>query len=137
MGAKIRYFHASPVRFRYGDILTGGHEGGAGYKHWDVCMTNSPVPHATISDKVTRSWHVYEVEPLYRVGFCEGNGEYQTKAARVIRRVGNAKAILDNYKRNQQKKHKNTPLWKSAPGSYVHPRRGRWASLFKNTYARY
>jgi hypothetical protein len=47
-GSKIKFYHASPRRYRHGDIITGGHEGGAGYTHPNVCMTTSPDPHATI-----------------------------------------------------------------------------------------
>src|SRR5690606_4805309 len=65
---KVKYYHASPRRFRNGDILTGGHDGGFGYAHDNVCITTSPAPHVTVYEKAfMEDWHVYEVEPLGEV----------------------------------------------------------------------
>jgi hypothetical protein len=101
-----KFYHASPKRFRHGDILTGGHSGGYGVAHDNVCMTTSPDPHGTIRYSIpdwtessksggsTRDWYVYEVEPLYGVRYVEGNSEYQTRAARVVANLGKASAIL-------------------------------------------
>jgi hypothetical protein len=116
-----RFYHASPKRFRHGDILTGGHRGGEGTMHSNVCMTTSPDPHITIRSRIpdweksrvpderdyddefrpgllrkqaNTDWYVYEVEPMHVVRYVEGNGEYQTRAARVIRNLGKASALL-------------------------------------------
>ena len=87
-----RFYHASPRRFRHGDILTGGH--GYGVAHRNVCMTSAPQPHGTILEKaLAGDWHVYEVEPLCEVRFNEYNSEFQSCAARVLRKVGNARGL--------------------------------------------
>ncbi len=116
-----RFYHVSPRRFRHGDVLTGGHSGGEGTAHDNVCMTTSPDPHGTIRARIPgweqsrapserdyddefrpgllrnqakADWYVYEVEPMYRVSYVEGNNEYQTRAARVVRNLGKASALL-------------------------------------------
>ena len=98
------YYHASPKRFKHGDILTGGHEGGYGYCHHNVCLTDSPSPHYTVHDKaVEENWFVYEVEPLGRVSFASGNDEFQTKAAKVLRLIGRVKPIFEHARENPSK----------------------------------
>ena len=116
----MKFYHASPRRFRHGDILTGNKPGGIGYGHQNVCLTTSPIPHATIASLipdwsghyynpdsipmtghtqpvVDKDWFVYEVEPLAKVGYVEGNSEYQTRAARVVKNLGKASALLKHY----------------------------------------
>jgi hypothetical protein len=91
---KPRFYHASPRRFRHGDLLTGGHDGGYGYPHPNVCMTNSPAPHGTVAHKaVEENWLVYEVQPNGTVTHNEGNGEYQARSATVLQCVGRAAAL--------------------------------------------
>lgn len=100
------YYHASPRRFRYGDILTPGihHDGGyraSGEGHDQVCLTTSPVPHATILDRaVEEDWYVYEVEPLedMRHQRPNGNHELQCGSAKVIKLVGNARKLARGRK---------------------------------------
>lgn len=113
-----KFYHASPRRFRHGDILTGHRPGGYGSNHPNVCMTTDPMPHATIRsvipgwpdyhpgwdvtkdaprDPSDANWTIYEVEPLYPPMFVPENHEYQTRAAKVIRAVGPAKAFLQRY----------------------------------------
>lgn len=110
----IKFYHASPVRFRHGDIITGGHSGGSGYAHSNVCMTTSPVPHGTIASNIPgwsgsrthdrpaddfqpvqdKDWYVYEVEPRGKVHYVAGNGEYQAASAMVLKNIGKATAFL-------------------------------------------
>jgi len=130
----MKFYHASPKRFRHGDILRGDQMGGANTNHPNVCMTTKPDPHATISTSIPgwkgykphpppevankwvglptkeyvaaydaweaeqtkkpQDWYIYEVEPLTDPTYNEGWHEYQTKAAKVIRVVGKAKALL-------------------------------------------
>jgi hypothetical protein len=100
--AKVRFYHASPKKFRHGDILTGGHGGG----YWStqkvdfegggdrVCMTSEPEVHYTVREEALKgNWNVYEVEPLEKVYTCNTNGEFQTRAARVLRQVGSARGL--------------------------------------------
>lgn len=117
-----KFYHASPRRFRNGDILTGGRSGGYGSCHTSVCMTTSPDPHATIRSRipgwsgydtqndeidvedfmspgrlrsqVDADWYVYEVEPIGDVSYVADNAEYQARAARVVRNVGKATSFL-------------------------------------------
>lgn len=92
--SKVIFYHASPRRFRNGDVLVGGHKGGAGTAHSNVCLTTSPVPHGTVAAKaIAENWIVYEVRPLYPCRYVEGNGEVQTRAAVVVRTVGTAAAF--------------------------------------------
>ena len=109
----VKFYHASPRRFRHGDVLTGGHSGGAEYCHDNVCMTTSPDPHITIRSNIPgwpgyrghwdnrypidmkQTWYIYEVEPLYGPVYVSGNDEYQTRAAKVLRLVGTAAALLN------------------------------------------
>ena len=115
-----KFYHASPRRFRHGDIITGGHEGGSGYAHPNVCMTTSPKAHGTIARNIpgwpgyrghftpedapldVPDWYVYEVEPLYEPRYVEGNEEYQTKAAKVIQNLGPAKAFLSQEPKDNE-----------------------------------
>lgn len=91
---RTRFYHASPRRFRHGDVLTGGHPGGYGVAHRNVCMTGAPQPHGTILEKaLSGDWHVYEVEPLDEVRFNDYNGEFQSRSARVLRKVGSARGL--------------------------------------------
>lgn len=104
---KPKFYHASPFRFHYDDILTGNRPGGYGSNHSMVCMTDSPVPHITISNEaITGNWMVYEVLPIWPVSYNNANAEFQTRAAKVIKFVGLAKtfsrrgginAQYDNY----------------------------------------
>ena len=52
----MKFYHSSPNRFRHGDILTGNRKGGYGSMHHNVCITTSPMPHATISSRIP-GWH--------------------------------------------------------------------------------
>lgn len=89
-----KFYHASPRRFRHGDLLVGGQLGGYGYAHVNICMTNSPAPHGTIADKaIAENWLVYEVQPNGHVGHNEYNGEFQSKTATVLRCIGRAAAL--------------------------------------------
>lgn len=118
----IKFYHASPRRFRHGDLLVGGHAGGAGTGHTHICMTTSPEPHATIRGNIPgwpgfhdqrdreisdeerswgrgpptqdRDWYIYEVEPQGPVHYVQGNAEYQARTAVVVRMVGKATAFL-------------------------------------------
>ena len=137
----MKFYHASPIKFHYGDMLTGGHEGGSGHGHHNVCMTTSPVAHATIqcdipytkdynpkpsreqyeewgkmskevanaaqdawlAEKLHQNpaeWFVYEVEPIGTISYVEGNNEYQASAAKVIKVIGKARAILQKHSRS-------------------------------------
>jgi hypothetical protein len=106
-GRRIRrYYHASPKRFKSGQILTGGHEGGYWSERGDepspnLCLTTSPVPHATIFTKaIEDNWFVYEVEPLQDIDdqHPNGNDEVQCHSARVIKLVGSARGLSRDRK---------------------------------------
>ena len=99
----IRFYHASPRRFRHGDILTGGHDGGYGYAHSNVCMTDGPAPHGTVAHKaVEENWLVYEVEPVGSVSYVEGNHEFQSKQAKVLRCIGRVAGFAHKPTANAQ-----------------------------------
>ncbi len=137
---KTRFYHASPKRFKQGDILTGGHEGGANTTHTNVCMTTSPIPHATITGYIpgwpgyrghfddrysldASEWYVYEVEPLYEPRYSHGYHEYQTRAAKVLRLVNKAAPILQK----QSKLSKDVSVVAEPPKGQ---KRGFWSRRF-------
>lgn len=115
----VRFYHATPVTtLKAGDIL----EPGPGTD--EVSLADSPVPHYTISEERIKpqkeyrqrridegswrrkwdgSWEVYEVEPLDQVRYHGEFEEYRAPRARIIKKVGNAGAIYENYlKRNKK-----------------------------------
>jgi len=99
-GADVRgltFYHASPERFRHGDVLRGNMSGGYGSEHENVCMTTTPKPHGTIQSAIQDDWFVYEVEPVGPVWFVEVNNEYQAKQAVVKSMVGKAGAMNKNH----------------------------------------
>jgi len=93
----LTFYHASPKRFRHGDVLRGNMSGGYGSEHENVCMTTTPKPHGTIQSAIQDDWFVYEVEPVGPVWFVETNDEYQAKQAVVKSLVGKAGAMNRNY----------------------------------------
>lgn len=143
----IKFYHASPVRFRHGDILVGGRSGGAGTAHSRVCMTTSPEPHATIRSNIPgwpgfydhsdinvgdelrawgmgpptsdRDWYVYEVEPIGPVVYVHGNAEYQARRAKVLKTVGKATAFLP--RKLEEKTPHNFGRMVAPPESIAHP----------------
>ncbi|TXH10286.1 MAG: hypothetical protein E6R04_05805 [Spirochaetes bacterium] len=99
-GADVRgltFYHASPKRFRHGDVLRGNMSGGYGSEHENVCMTTTPKPHGTIQSAIQDDWFVYEVEPVGPVWFVEINKEYQAHQAVVKSLVGRAGALNKNH----------------------------------------
>jgi len=98
--ARLKFYHASPRRFRNGDILVGGQPGGFGYAGHMVSLTTEPYPHITIkSNAVSEDWFVYEVEPNDKIQFLRtdyGMGEYRTRSATVIRNLGKARAFVQH-----------------------------------------
>jgi hypothetical protein len=102
----IKFYHASPKRFRYGDILTGNRSGGAATGSGNVCMTTTEDPHITIKSCMKKDdyntkmniadpdqWFIYLVEPIGDVVYVEGHHEYQAKSAKVLRNLGKALSL--------------------------------------------
>jgi len=82
----VHYYHASPARLRYGEVVCDG----------GVWLTTSPVPHATMARRIresTQTWYVYAVEPLGEVqaGDCD---DLWAHGAIVRHNLGNARNIL-------------------------------------------
>lgn len=104
----MKYYHASPQHFKPNDII-GRHD-------LPIFMTESPEPHYTIYEKaIKENWFVYEVVPLNKVVIGKCWDEAITTQAQVIRRVGNARGIANNNKKNFKPGY-----WKSSKGSAVH-----------------
>lgn len=132
MAPKPTLYHASPVRFRHGDLIVGGRGGGSGYSHPNVCMTTSPIAHRTINRNipgwgghhvnpnfdspyskppvVDKDWFVYVVEPIGPLHYVEVNEEYQARSAKVIRNLGKASTFLQ-----KAFKWETVPVWESDP----------------------
>lgn len=112
-----KWFHASPHRFRVGDIVSGRIGDHAGANQSDpapvVYLTNSPVPHNTVGGYITQdkehgnNWHVYEVEPLHKLKFGDDFGEAQVGAAQVVRYVGNAFGIMEQARVRASRRRKS------------------------------
>ena len=115
IASEMRFYHASPRKFKSGDILSGNREGGYGSQHPNVCLTTTPEPHATIAGHISGwsgwrgnwderyvddkdDWFVYEVEPLSDPVYVEGNNEYQVKSARVVKMIAKASTLLNKRK---------------------------------------
>jgi hypothetical protein len=105
----LKFYHASPKRFRYGQVLFGGKSGGWIDKNHDdksvledincIYMTTNPMPHGTIARSGIDDWFIYEVEPLQDVKYNGGNLEYVTHSAKVVKNVGTARSFLQRYKK--------------------------------------
>lgn len=146
----ITFYHASPVRFRHGDLILGGKDGGSGYAHSNVCMTTSLRPHGTIDGNIPgwpgfyvpegrdygdfqkkpvidREWYVYEVQPLGPTFYVAGNVEYQTKRAVVIQNMGKATAFLPQKLKERSEnagfRHMNDPAERAYPPEVERERR--------------
>ena len=104
-GKKRRFYHASPKRFKPGDILYGD-------KCRDgvpvVFMTTEPNPHYTIRDRALKeNWRVYEVVPIGKVKIHTFWEEACVTMAEVSRCVGNARGIFINKYRHFSAGRKN------------------------------
>lgn len=105
----MKYYHASPHRFKPGDLI-GSHD-------TLVFMTGAQMPHYTIHREATReNWFVYRVRPLYKVNQGHCWDEAWTVMAEIVRCVGTARGI----DRNRKKHWKNKTGWKGgARGSGI------------------
>lgn len=85
------FYHASPAHLAIGTILTGGRDGGMGYRHEAVCLTDCAAPHCTVLQAaVDGDWTVYEVRPISGLGYEPANDEWQADSAEVVRVAGSA-----------------------------------------------
>jgi hypothetical protein len=138
---RTKFYHASPRRFKVGDVLSprGDSPG--------IFLTTDPVPHYTILEDVEASkspWYVYEVEPLGDVvpGFWD---DLIASRVKILRFVGNAQGMVNRTKKRFRDKSydeeylaKNFPKFPKQPGSAVNLKdvkphsgvkvrgRGRW-----------
>lgn len=133
--SKPKYYHASPKKFKPGKVLIPGQERGMdtsiGWSTSVVFMTNSALPHFTILKKAYQdNWNVYEVVPIGKV--YRGNwDDVGADRVEVVRRVGNARGIVNNRIKKKGILNKLTKLLKSKNvdtrdmpfiGSYMKPK---------------
>ncbi len=101
------YFHASPKRFKVGDILDPSYAKNADFfdDKQAIFGSNDAYPHYTISEFAgEESWHIYEITPLEKGTLPKAGGlwdEYQFKTPVVVKKyIGTAAGILNNRKKN-------------------------------------
>lgn len=108
-GEPTKFYHASTKKFRVGEVVVPGATD-------EVCLTTEIMPHETIigerilpekwyreariEDGSWRSewdgkWWIYEVEPLEKVYLWPENREAKCALARVVRIIGDARAIAE------------------------------------------
>ena len=86
MKKKIKYFHASPKRFKIGTVLHGG--------EWFVFMTHGEALHYTIAEDARKNgWHIYEVKPQGKLHYGKCWDEAIADYAVVVRYVGTARGV--------------------------------------------
>lgn len=114
------FFHVTVKKLNHGDLLEAG-EGEV------IFLSGNPLPHATIAtervrprdwfrqarvesgswkEEWDRDWNVYEVEPIGQIEYGAEFKEIKAKKVRVIRFVGNAKAMLANQERRAKRRGK-------------------------------
>lgn len=132
---KVKYYHASPKRFKIGKVLVPGldrgKESSLGWGTSVVYMTNSMLPHFTIlKNAYKENWHIYEVQPIGKVwqGLWDDVG---AERAEVVKYIGTARGIVNNRIKNKGVLNKLTKLLKSKNidtkdmpfiGSYIKPK---------------
>ena len=103
-----RLYHASPRRFSPGQVIGP-----------EVFCSDRDVPHHTVAHRAfDEGWYVYEVVPLSGVKRGADWDELVTEYARVLRRVGNARGLLNRFHRRRR--------WRGgkAVGSGARPKAG-------------
>lgn len=100
----MKYYHASPHRFKKGDLI-GNH-------HRPVFMTQEPLPHYTIhTAAVIDNWFIYQVRPLYKVYIGTVWDEAITVMAEVVKVLGRARGINNNRKKHWKDKPEGWKGW--------------------------
>ena len=132
---KTKFFHASPKRFRVGDILDGQHSRGVEYSNEErrgyIYLTTAPEAHYSILECAwEENWNVYEVLPIGEVKFSWGWDEIIVREAMVLRFVGSTRGIC--RKRLSSGISKKTGEYKiKFKGSMVDPRKQRFPAPIK------
>jgi|CXWL01.1.fsa_nt_gi hypothetical protein len=127
-----RFYHATTEKLNVGDILSVPE----GEK---IFLADKPLPHNTIAtERINppawfkegrieaggwnrewdKEWNVYEVEPLGLIEYGAESKEIQVNRARVVRFVGDGRAMLLRQEREARKKGKTEK--NMALGSKVH-----------------
>lgn len=97
-----KFYHVSPYRLKYGTILVPNikpRNFSDSEYHEGIYLSTSPNPHITIRQKAwDECWYVYEVEPIGKV--YEGDWhDLVCERAEVIKFIGNARGLINKYKR--------------------------------------
>ena len=93
--SKVKYYHASSMRHKPGDILEGRHSDGWNPGLW-VFLVDTPLPHFTIhSSAVEENWFVYEIKPDGNVKLGHEE-DLIAKRVEIVRCVGRARGISQN-----------------------------------------
>ncbi|OGD71625.1 hypothetical protein A3A84_03065 [Candidatus Collierbacteria bacterium RIFCSPLOWO2_01_FULL_50_23] len=129
-----RFYHVTGKKYNYGDVLIAKKDEGT-----MIFMSDEPLPHTTIAaervrpatwfrqarieagdwkKKWDKDWYVYEVEPIGPIEYGIEEKEIGAKKVKVLRFVGNARALLANQERKSKAKGKTDDTM--AYGSMVH-----------------
>lgn len=127
-----RYYHVTTKKFNHGDILKAPD----GEK---IFLSDKPEPHQTMAGERVRppkwfrqgridsggwkdewdgKWYVYEVEPIGTLEYGIENNEIQVRGAKILRFVGDGRAILAHQEEKSRRRGKNES--NMAYGSKVH-----------------
>jgi|GEM_PF-2413410 len=126
-----KFYHASPIRFNIGDTIFSK-KGES-----QTSITDSPVPHQTIVERIMTSgvdkeifilvgkwreawegnWFVYEVTPLGEVLYQAEEKHFLCHRAIVVKNIGNARAILQHQIEKLKRRGKNESDMYKAVGS--------------------
>lgn len=148
-----KFYHASVKKFKHGDVLEAEGEE-------SLYMSDKPLPHLTIASEriipdpnireayledeewntdYDGKWYVYEVEPMGEIEYGVENYDLMVKKFKILRRVGEGRAMLENQRRvaiARGKKEDFTPVGSKVYGTdnvregknkvRGHGRRYRW-----------
>jgi hypothetical protein len=84
----MKYYHASPKRFKIGQILSGNSSALNGQNYVGcpstIYLTTSPHPHYTIFNKAKNGWHVYEIDLLCKLERGHGIGVWDELSCQQV-----------------------------------------------------
>jgi len=123
----MKFYHASPKRFRVGDLVEPrSTDGGTAA----VYLTTEPLPHYTIADAAREEgWEVYVVAPIGKVLAGNYSDIITHYPCVIVGRVGNARGLLRNRPRTPLRAGSRERGGVAAVGRILTPR--GWIEIVK------